>query len=272
MRARRFRFETVEDRALLPQLLATAVLNSALESGGMAAMQTVDWSMSVWRGGSALTLGDRAGGEQPLSEVALAVASPVRFLAGNPFATFRADSVTVSLVSRPGRSQATIRSLELLTPVVRPGGEARVRVTLERWRGGTEIRTLTLPVPAELLDGRYTVRVAGGLEADRDAASRIPTRFRAVSLDDAWRRLASARRTDHLYASLWGKSPEVSLDGEDLVELPASAVPLIASSQRAGERVRRAEWALVSESDVAQPFLVRGEATLQMTVDRSAPE
>jgi hypothetical protein len=160
----------------------------------------------------------------------------------------------------------------LLTPRVRPGGEARVRVTLERWRGDLQTRVVSMAVPEELLDGRYTVRVAGGLEADRDAATRTPTRFRAVSLDDAWRRLSASRRSDHLYASLWGKSPEVSLDGEDLVELPASAVPLIASSQRAGERVRRAEWALVSETDLVQPFLVRGEAALQLTVDRTAPE
>lgn len=266
-----FRFEAIEDRSLLPQLVNAVVLNSLLESGGSGAMQTIAWSLAVWRNGRALRVGDLAAGESPLGEVAATVGAPLRFLAGNPYERFHADSVTIELETRPGREQSTLRSASLASVSVRPGGIAHVRAQIERWRGARETVTLDVPVPEELPDGRYLLQVAGGLETDRFVAARLPARFRAVSLADAWTRLGSARRSDALHGSLWARAPEVSADGDDLPELPTSALALLASPQSAGDRARRADWALVQE--VRRPFdgVVRGELLLELNVDRQAP-
>lgn len=269
--AQRFAFESIDDRSLLPQLLSAVVLNSLLESGGAGVVQTIRWSLALWSGGRRLELGDVAAGESPLSDIASTVGVPVRFLASNPYRRFRADSIVVELVTEPGRLQSTLRSASLTSASVRPGGVAHVRAQLERWRGARSTLALDVPVPEELPDGHYVLELAGGPEFDRFMATRLPARFRAVSLEDAWQRLGSVRRSDALYAGVWARAPEVSMDGDDLPELPSSALAVLSPPLQAGERVRRSDWALVQESRKAIEGVLRGELTLDLVVDHLAP-
>jgi hypothetical protein len=270
-RAQEFAFQSIDDRSLLPQLVSAAVLNSLLESGGTGVMQTIRWSLTLWQGGRSLKLADVAAGEGPLSDVASTVGAPVRFLAGNPFQRFHADSIVVVLETAPGREQSQLRSATLAGASVRPGGVAHVKVQIDRWRGARSTLTLDVPVPEELPDGRYLLEVAGGPEFDRFVATRLPARFRAVSLEDAWQRLGSSRRSDALYAGVWARAPEVSIDGDDLPELPNSALSLLVSPLQAGDRVRRGDWALVQESRKPTDGVLRGEALLELVVDHLAP-
>ena len=270
-RAQAFAYETIDDRSLLPQLVTTAALNSLLESGSEAAMQTVRWTLAIWHGGRVLRLADVSASEPPLSEVAADLGAPVRFLAANPYARFHADSLVIELETHAGRALSSLRGASLVAARVRPGGVAHVRAELERWRGPRETVTLDIPVPEELPDGRYLLHVAGGAEADRFTAARLPARFRPVSLDDAWERLSEARRSDVLHAGLWARAPEIDADGDDLPELPTSALALLAPSQQAGDRARRGDWALVEEVRRPEDVVVRGEQLLELVVDRQAP-
>jgi hypothetical protein len=270
-RPQAFAYESIDDRSLLSQLVSTAALNSLLESGGEASMQTVRWSIAIWRGGRALRLADLSAGDAPLSDVVTSIAAPVRFLAANPYARFHADSLVIELETHAGRAQSSLRGATLASARVRPGGVARVRAELERWRGPRETVTLEVPVPEELPDGRYLLHVGGGLEADRFTAARLPARFRPVSLDDAWDRLAEARRSDVLFAGLWARAPEIDSDGDDLPELPTSALALLTPSVQAGDRARRGDWALVEEAHRPTDGVVRGELLLELVVDRQAP-
>lgn len=267
----RFAFECVDDRALLPQLVNTAVLNSVLESGGTAPAQSVRWTLAVSHAGRTLRVGDAIAGDAPLAELAGTLVAPLRFLLNNPFARFRPDSVAIEVEVLPGRRQATLRNAVLTAPSVRPGGIARVRVELERWRGGRETIELEVPVPDDLPDGRYPLQIAGGVELDRAIGQRLPARFRAASVAEAMDRFATFHRGDAVHALLWGRASEVSMDGVDLPELPASAAQLLAPVVRSGDRARPAEWAVVVERANAFPTVVRGDLTLDLIVDRRAP-
>ena len=266
-----FTFEAIDDRSLLPQLVSAATLNSVLESGATAAMQTMRWTLDVWANGARLSLADVTSGDAPLNDLVQTLGAPVRFLAGNPYTRFRPDSIVVSVAIEPGRRQATIRSAALTTPTVRPGGVAELRVQIERWRGGRETAVLRVPVPEELPDGRYQLHVGGGPEADRLLATRLPARFRVLSLMDGMTRLTAAHRSDALNVTLWARAPEVSADGDDLPELPASALAVLAPAQSGGDRARRADWALMGDQRITQPFVLRGEVLLELVVDRQAP-
>ena len=268
---RRFRYETVEDRTLLGPLVNVAVASSLLEAGGTGGAQTLRWSLEVWRDGRRLALGDLVAGDSPVADALSAVSAPVRFLAANPHRRFAADSLAVRLDVVPGRAQTTLRSATLARASVRPGGSARVELQLQRWRGAREALTLDVPVPEELPDGRYQLWLGGGLEADRFLASRLPGRFRVVSYEDAWQRLAAARRADAVHAQLWARAPEVSADGEDLPELPGSALAILGSPLQAGDRSRRGSWALMGETRAAREQVVRGELLLELVVERRAP-
>ena len=270
-RPQEFTFESIDDRTILPQILSIAATNSLLESGGAAAMQTIRWSLIVWQDGRSLHLGDVAAGDTPLADLGSTLAAPLRFLVGNPYRRFRPDSLVVELETTLGRMQSTLRAASLAVTSVRPGGVARVTAQIERWRGARQTMTLDVPVPEELPDGKYVLQLGGGLEFDRFLAARLPARFRAVSLEDAWRRMAQSHRSDALCAGLWARAPEVSVDGVDLPELPTSALAMLASPLRAGDGGRRADWALVQESGRPTDGVLRGELLLELVVDHQAP-
>lgn len=268
----RFRFESIEDRALAPQLIAIAAVNSLLESGGTGANQTVRWRLDLHRRGSApLTLEDLAAGDAPVGDLTAALGGPLRFLFNNPFERLVLDSIRVSLEIQPGREQWTLRGARVLDAAVRPGGQVRVRCELERWHGERETRDLALTMPEEAPEGRYVLWLGGAPELSRYEATRLPWRFRPTSLDDAWRRLGTLRTGDALYGALFARAPEVTSDGRDYPELPVSALALLAGGQGAGDAARRGDAARLDEKRVGLGGIVRGELQLQVTVDPAAP-
>lgn len=267
-----FRFECIEDRFMAPSLIAAATGNSLLESGGASGAQTLRWTARFFRAGAApLVISDVAASDAPTNDVAGGVAGPLRFVLGNPFTRVTLDSVTVDVTVEPRRQQLFLRSARLLDAVVRPGGTLRVAVELERWRGGRETRTLTLQVPEEVPEGKYPLALGGAAEYTRLEASRLPARFRPTSLEDAWARLQSSRRSDALYVGLFARASEITTDGLDYPELPLSALSVLGSGQSAGERGRRGETALLDAATEPMPGVVRGELMLNITVDRKAP-
>ena len=266
-----FHFETIEDRGLLPQLVATAAMNSVLESGGGGAQQTVRWTMTAWRRGRSLTLGDAVAGESPLPDMIGAIVAPLRFLYGNTFERFSLDSLRISMQIEPSRRQWNLRAASAGASAVRPGGTLRVRAEVERWRGERRTLDLDVRVPAELPDGRYMLWLGGGSEFDRFAAQRLPARYRPVSVEDAWRRLAAIKPSNALYSALWAKASEVTGDGEDYPELPTSSLAVLAAPQSVGDRMRRGEWALFEQPARKLDGVLRGELLLEVNVDARTP-
>ena len=268
----RFRFASIEDRLMAPQLVALAALNSLLESGGGGANQTLRWRVRmVRRGAPPLTLGDVIATDTPAVELATAVTAPLRFLFNNPFGALKLDSVAVAIDAAPGRDQWTLRSARLLDAAVRPGGTVRVECEVERWHAGRTRLPLTVTVPEEAPDGRYVLWLGGGPELSRYEAQRLPGRYRPTSLEDAWHRLLDMRSGDALYATLFAAAPEVTREGRDYPELPVSALALLAGGQAAGDGGRRGDAARLDERRVPFTGPVRGELLLSVQVDSKAP-
>ena len=266
-----FHFETIQDRLMMSQLIGTAAMSSLMESGGGGAQQTLRWALTVWREGRALELGDLVAGDSPLADAAGAISSPLRFLTNNSYQRWAPDSVRVRFDVLPGRRQWTVRGASLEAATVRPGGRARVRVEVERWRGERRSIVLDLAVPAEMPNGRYPLWIGGGGEFDRSAAVRLPGRYRPTSLEDGMRRIQSLKQSDAIYAALWARAPEVTRDGADYPELPVSALSVLAPIQSAGERIRRGDWALMSLQSQPMDGVLRGEVALDVIVDDRAP-
>jgi len=268
----KFRYQSIEDRALAPVLLAMATLNSVLESGGTGANQTLSWTVRLHRPGvPPLALTDVEAGDTPPTDLGNGILAPLRFLYNNPYARLALDSVVVSVAVEPGREQWTLRSARVLDAAVRPGGRMHIEVELERWRGGREVREFTLGVPEEAPDGSCTLLLGGASEFSRFEATHLPGRYRPTSLDDAWRRLAASRTSDGLYAGLFAPAPEITSDGLDYPELPLSALALLASGQRAGEPGRPGDLAKLDETRLPLAGLLRGALLLSVNVDRKAP-
>jgi hypothetical protein len=167
-----------------------------LESGGTGSSQTVRWRIRLRRSGlPPLELRDVTVSESPATDVAAALASPLRFLYGNPFAPLDLDSVSIALDVEPGRESWTLRSARLLDPTVRPGGTARDRVrhrALARRNG--DARAV----------GHRAARGARGTLRGVDGRQRRARPLRGgappgpLPRDVARRRLAPARQAPHV--------------------------------------------------------------------------
>jgi hypothetical protein len=212
-----------------------------------------------------------AAGEAPSTDLGTAVMAPLRFLFNNPYERLALDSVAVDVAAEPGREQWTIRAARVLDAAVRPGGEARLELELERWRGDRETREFRVRVPEEAPDGRYSLVIGGGAEVSRFEAAHLPGRYSVTSLDDAWRRLAGARTASALYAALYAPAPEITSDERDYPELPLSAMAVLASGQRVGDPVRRGDLARLAETRLPLTGGVRGTLMLSIEVDSDAP-
>jgi SpoIVB peptidase S55 len=267
----RMRFESIDDRALAPTLISIASFNGVLERGGTAG-GTLRWSMTLHRRGVApLVMHDVVSSDAPTGEFVNAIASPLRFLFGNPFERLVLDSVVITAETEPARRLWTLRTARLVDGLVRPGGEVRVRCELEAWHGGRERRELTLQIPAEAPPGRYVLWVGGGPELTRYESQRLPGRFRPVSLDDAWSRLSHSRSSDGLHGALFARAPEVSADGRDYPELPLSALAMLAGGESAGDHARRGDTAWLASVREPVDGVLRGSLLLQVQVDGQAP-
>ena len=211
-------------------MIAVAALNSLLESGGTGNNQTLRWTLRLRRAGAPeLRLSDVVASESPSTDLVAAVSSPLRFLFNNPFDHLELDSVAVDVQVEPQRELWTLRSAEIQGASVRPGGTVTVRCEVERWRGDRETHTLRVPVPEEFPDGRYVLWLGGGSELTRYESERLPARYRPISLDEAWRRMAEIRTSNRLYGALVAKAPEVTAGMLDYPELPTSALAVLAS-------------------------------------------
>ncbi len=263
-----FHFEAIQDRGLGPIVVGIAVMNSVLESGGQSANQTLQWTLTLHGPQRPpLVITDVVASDTPPSDLGGAVIAPLKFLFGNPFARLDLDSLSVAIDVVPGRHTWTLESARLLEASVPPGGVVHVTCELERWRGDRVTKTLALTVPPQAPPGRYVLWVGGGSELARYEAARLPGRYRATSLEDAWARLGVSRSSSALYGSLFARAPEVNDAGRDYPELPASAVFLMAGDQSAADRGRRGDLARLDEQHVELPGLVHGEFALGVTVD-----
>jgi SpoIVB peptidase S55 len=270
--AQRFHFEALEDRALAPTFIPLAALNSLFETGGNGAGQTLRWTVELYRAGAApLVLHDLSTGEGASNELLSGLTAPLRYLFNNPYRRLHLDSLRVKIDVVTERQQWTLRSARLEAAAVRPGARLMVRCDLERWRGGHETREIAVNVPEEVPPGRYMLWIGGGNELTHLEAQRMPARFRPASLDEAWGRLANARGDDALYGVLVAHAPEVTSDGRDYPELPASALLVLSSGLSGGDRAHRSDTALLDESRLPLGALVVGEQQIELIVDDRAP-
>ena len=269
---RTYHFESIEDRALAPQIVALATLNSWMESGGSGGGQTVRWALTLYRHRApSLEVGDVATGGNAAGDLVSGITQPLAFLYNNPFSALALDSIAVGLTIDPGQDSWTLRGVQLLDAAVRPGGTMRVRCEVERWRGGRRMVELVIQVPEEAPEGRYVLWAGGGSELNRFEAARLPGRYRPASLDEAWRRIQGLRPADQLYVTLLARAPEVTRRGRDYPELPTSALALLSSGLSAEDAGRRGNQAALDEQRQALEGHVSGEVQLEVTVDPKAP-
>jgi hypothetical protein len=174
-------FQAAYDRFLTPSLLGMAI-GSGINNTA-AERRDVTWEMrtqlqfdglapiEVYDIGSSPT--GTPGGPAILESTAIDALGQIL---NNPWQDVRLNKVRVDISLRFAREVARIRGVQLLTPEVDPGGQARLRVTLEPYDGALLTQVYSLTIPARYAGTSVNVRVRPGymVEPVRAAPESLP--------------------------------------------------------------------------------------------------
>jgi hypothetical protein len=88
--------------------------------------------------------------------------SAVGEVLNNPWTHARVEKIDVSVSISFGRDVAMLRGVQLLTPLVDPGGKARIRLHLEPFDGKTFTRTVAVSIPEKFAGKSLSISIQPG--------------------------------------------------------------------------------------------------------------
>lgn len=150
----------------------------------------------------------------------------------NAFAVIPVDRVEFDVAMRWSREVAYVRSVSAAQAEVEPGGELELRVALNRYGEGEEVRRVRVTMPRELAGREVEVEVTGGADA-------IPDLPEPESVDDLVRNLSTDIPNDALVVAVRMPGQGVTLRGRVIGSLPGSALDVLrpAASTESGEPI-----------------------------------
>lgn len=202
---RDWNFEVAHDAFLTPTFVALAI-GSALESAA-AERRDVTYVMRTkvrFAGLPELVLEDY--GSSPTgtpgadaiarSDVVVAIGA----LFNNPWSFVQLESVEADIELTFARDVYTLRGVDLLTPEVEPGGEARLRVVLEPFSGPRQTRVIAVRIPEHLAGETVRLDIAPGYDVRRvrpapESVAELASQF--VSPTELPRSLVVSLETGH---------------------------------------------------------------------------
>jgi hypothetical protein len=195
------------------------------------------------------------------------VAMVVSLLAYNSYQPVRISRIDCETRIRPGRRSAEIESAELDSDTYEPGDTLRATVFVRPHRGTRRAVPVSIKLPADLPEGRYTATVCDDLHNARQELRANPTLSNPQNLDQVFQALkvqTSARRTN-LVVRVPTTAGGVALHAQALPDLPSSMVHILANGRRTGAQLMTS--ALVSRQ--ATPWVLQGSESLRFTVTKN---
>jgi hypothetical protein len=273
---RTFNVELARHKALLASLVYAALTNSVDMEGEMPEEMTADMEARIEIEGHApLLLKDTfsgfSGGRAPQALYSQ-VASAVSLLTQNPYRPLRIQRIDCETTIHSGRRSADIEAVELTSEVYAPGDTLRAKVFVRPYKGSLQTVRVSLKLPEDLPEGRYTATLCDDLSSVRQDIHDNPSLNNPLDIDqivDMVRTQLSARRGCLVVRVPLGATG-VWLAGKDLPQLPASMVQILGNSRRSGSQTISS--ALTSRHATA--WIIQGQEAVSFRVakDRKITE
>lgn len=265
----RFAMELADAPELLPGLLGLVLystLDSATHAGGT---QELDLLARLDLGSHGpLVLRQSFDGPDAAFQALIYVATFADFLAKNDFAQVPLLRVDVELAQAPTPRAATVVAGHAHRSLVRPGEEVEITLELVPFRGTPFRETLTVRVPADVPDGRYSLLVGDGATLDtvRMQMATAPP----VSIGQVLELVRSFHSRRELVVLGVLLDQGLAVAGEVLPRLPGSMRSLwrAAGSRSATPLALAVEQLMVREAKLP----VDGGVRIDLTVERRRPE
>jgi hypothetical protein len=236
-----FNTQVVRQRSLVSALVFAVLSNSIDREGDLPEEMTADLHCTINVAGRAPlviddTLSGSIGGGRGPNVLFGGVGQIVNLLTYNPLEPIRIENIRCQTHIRPGRITADIESVELTTPVVKPGAKLRANVFVRPHRGEPFRVPVTLPIPSDLPEGTYTAVVCDEVSSARQDLRAKPYLAEPTKLDHLFEalRLQTAAKRTNLVVRVGVEAAGVSVAGQALPNLPPSMVRLIGQARRSG--------------------------------------
>jgi len=263
-----FRYEVIRHRLFSPILASAATLNSLLVRSELPIDHTVAYRVVVKPvGREPIVRENFAVSPDGAMRVTAQVRSIVSLLMENPFEPLTVESIDVSADVEPKSRLAAIETARLLTNAVRPGGAVAAEVRIRPWRGEPFWMPLSVAVPEDYPEGAYRLTFCGADEALRQEARETPARFNPRDIEGLLWVLRHDLARNQLFTRLEAPGEGLAVGDEELPNLPPSMRAILSDAARL--RVAGLRGSRVSAQAV--PWVLSGEASLEVTVDRRAP-
>jgi hypothetical protein len=265
---RSFRYEVIRHRLFSPILASAATLNSLLVRSEWPIDHTVAYRVAVKPvGRDPIVHENFAVSPGGAMRVTAQVHSIVSLLMENPFEPLAVESIGVSADVEPKSRLAAIEAARLLTNAVRPGGAVAAELRIRPWRGEPFWMPLSVAVPGDYPEGAYRLTFCGADEALRQEARENPARFSPRDIEGLLWVLRHDLVRNQLFTRLEAPGEGLAVGDEELPNLPPSMRAILSDAARL--RVAGLRGSRVSAQAV--PWVLSGEASLEVTVDRRAP-
>ena len=257
-----YSYRVVRHSTLLPLLAGYLSHASQGAFGRTFGNQTLSTSVEVrYPGEQAARASAVFAGVQAPAEAAAFATAVVGYFEGSGFTAPAIGSVDITL-----DTDETIRTAEIVeivpaARVVRPGEELEVRFRMQRYRGGEEIRTVTLHIPDGTPDGRLDLVGADGAAWTVYDLKMRP--FETSSFADEVRLVNGLVPGNILVAALERRDLGMVVSGGSLSAPPSLVLQLRSAL---GPNLETTAYSVFAEAEVEVPYRVTGAQRIPITV------
>jgi hypothetical protein len=268
-----FNVEVVRTPSLLSTLVYTVLTNSVDMEGELPEELTAELEARIEvEGRSPIVIHDTfsgsgySGGRAPQA-LYNQIAAVVNLLTYNAYKPVQIKRIDCDTRIVAGRRTADIEAIELDSETYSPGETLKATVFIRPYKGLQQRLPVTLKLPADLPEGRYTATVFDDLSNARQELRDNPNLNNPQDLSHVFQALevqTTAKRTN-LVVRVPINAVGVAVNGKSLPHLPPSMVQILGNSRRTGAQTMGG--ALVSRQ--ATTWVVQGSESVHFTVTKN---
>jgi hypothetical protein len=266
---RNYAYRVVDDPQMTPAVLAAVINGSLTAVQGPPMLHTIHLTGTIRFTGGREVQFDRAmpmGGMQGLVFETLPA---VNALMQNPYDPLRVESADLRVAVEPTVEMSSLLAASLSRPIVQPGDDLTIHVTLQPFDGPTRTMALPFTVPGDMPEGEHQL-VVGDYSSYTLRRLTSQPRFALIKSVDqlaaALQEIASVPE-HHVFVGLQRPEPGLAVGRRAMEELPGSRLTVLGSSASS----TLVPYPRFVEASYPTPQVVQGELGLTLRVQRDAP-
>jgi len=195
---------------------------------------------------------------------------PLYSIIGNPFQKVEVEGISVDISIKDKRNTARIEGLRINKKRYKPGDEIQMFITLRPYLEQPIFQKATVTIPKDIPDGIARLMVSSVSANESWQRNRAPLNFRPKNIEQLIKLLQRGESRNSIIIEIYVPKVGMTVQGEEMPELPLSALSVMTYSTQAGAGGFTRGTTLLRET-LPTEYFISGGATLRLIIDRNAP-